>query len=248
MGISNDFALRMRAVHDDGFISTWSNEYIVRAPVPGDPIVATVQDGEATAYSNGRKIVLDGEGKLHVTYTSGDTIYYTTSSDQGQTWTPAEAVALGANPALALKADGALLLCWNSGGSVYTSERSAGSWGQAQLVYAGSPGEDISYLSFVADPHTGKTYSGWVSTSGGRSDLFVAERDPGSPIQPAPERLDFGDVAFKSPSLALKKDGGLVCAWSRDGVVRFREGQGGIVELSRPGWQAVPPHSGGIRR
>jgi len=209
--------------------------------VSGDPIVATVQNPEATAYSNGRKIVIDDNGALHVTYVSGDTVYYTTSNDEGETWTPGQAVACGQNPALALKADGTPMLCWNQGSHVYTSERSGNNWGEAQLVYRGASGEDISYLSFICDPNTGKTYSGWVSTSGGRSDLLIAAREPGSQIQPAPERIDFGDVVFKSPSLSLKKDGSLITAWSKDGVVRYREGSGPIIELSPPGRHCIHP-------
>ncbi len=238
--LSSDINYRVKVWDSHGNYGG-SVTYSYKASVPGDPIVATTQSPEATSYSNGRKIVIDDTGTLHVTYTSGDTVYHTSSSDDGETWTPSQAVALGQNPALALKADGTPLLCWNQGSNVYTTEKSGSGWAESQLVYSGSPGEDISYLSFAADPATGKTYSGWVSTAESQSQVLVAERTPGNPIQPAPERIDFGTVAFKSPSLAIKKDGSLITAWSKDGVVRYREGSGAIIELSSPDRHCIHP-------
>ncbi len=40
----------------------------------------------ATAYNNGRHLLYDSNGKLHLTYTSADSVFYQNSIDDGYTW------------------------------------------------------------------------------------------------------------------------------------------------------------------
>jgi hypothetical protein len=58
----------------------------------------------ATAYNNGRHLIYDNNGKLHLTYTSADSIFYQSSVDDGYTWSGSWASgpgfdAGGTNPA-----------------------------------------------------------------------------------------------------------------------------------------------------
>jgi hypothetical protein len=238
-----------RIIANDGKTQVTSNAVIIKPEVSGDPIVATVQSSEATAYSNGKKIVIDDTGTLHVTYTSGDTVYHTSSIDQGETWPEKTAVGLGANPAIGLRASesksGELLpsICYVSGSGLMMAEKQeAGAWGQPQTVYQGQPDETISYLSFEIDRLSNSQYAGWVSSSPSGSLVNIAQGSPGGG-QLAPTPIDQGgQTAFKSPSLALDRAGNLTVAWSRDGVVRFwKAGEGEIIELSQPGQNAIHP-------
>lgn len=231
--------------HLEGPISTNS---ITFCPSPVDPIVANTTSGEATAYSNGRKIVIDNTGNLHVTYTSGDTIYYTTSGDEGETWTPAQVVGFGSNPAIGLRSSGAksgsLLpsICYVSGSGLLLAEKQeAGVWGQPQTVYQGQPDETISYLSFEIDRNSNSQYAGWVSSIPSGSLVNIAQGSPGGGTL-APTPIDQGgQTTFKSPSLALDRFGNLTAAWSRDGVVRYKEGSESTIELSAPGKYCIHP-------
>lgn len=245
MGVVNDFAMRMRAVHSDGFNTNWSNEIIVQAPVPGDPVVATVTSPEATAYSNGKKIVVDNAGKLHVTYTSGDTIYHTSSTDEGETWPEKTVIGFGSNPAIELLGNGQPSICFLSENQLYRANRLPGGWEPAQCLYQGQKTDHFTYLSYIIDQERDKSYLGWVSTNlSDYSELLILPLDGDtSKATSTPVLLDYSTNpdAFKSPSLALERDGELLAAWSRNGVVRYSVNMGEPEVISAPDKRCIHP-------
>gem|GEM_PF-6437142 len=60
----------------------------------------------ATGYNNGRRMAKDGSGKLHLVYEDHGQTWYTTSTDNGQTWSKEEQVpliyGLACNPSIAI--------------------------------------------------------------------------------------------------------------------------------------------------
>jgi len=246
--IPTDLAYRITPVDTRGYIG-YSQVTIINSPPSGDPLVAVSQSHEATAYSNGRKIVMDNVGSLHVTYTSGDTIFYTTSADEGETWTSARFIDYGSNPAIALRSsdDKSAIemptICYVSGNTLLVSEKHEDEqWSQPQSVYQGLPSEVITYLSFEIDRNNNNQYAGWVSSTTSGSMVNIAQGSPGGG-QLAPSPIDQGgQTAFKSPSLSLDNYGNLLVVWSRDGIVRYYKiGDAGIIELSEPEKYCVHP-------
>ena len=84
-------------------------EYYKR-PGP-DPPVASTADTFATAYSNSRKIVVDSNDRMHITFTSNDTVYYVYSDDCEIFSTPV-AVGNGRYPGIALDGNEYPHICW----------------------------------------------------------------------------------------------------------------------------------------
>lgn len=245
--IPTDLAYRITPVDSRGYVG-YSQVTIINSPPPGDPLVAVSQSNEATAYSNGRKIIMDKVGNLHVTYTSGDTIFYTKSVNEGETWTPSRFIDYGTNPAIALRSSnnksGIELpsICYVSGNALLIAEKYGDEqWSQPQSVYQGMPGEVITYLSFELDGNDNQ-YAGWVSSSSSGSMVNIAQGSPGGG-QLAPSPIDQGgQTSFKSPSLSLDKNGNLLVAWSHDGKVRYyKSGDSEIIDLSQPGKYCIHP-------
>ncbi len=78
---------------------------------PDPPIVSTA-DTFATAYSNTRKIIVDSGDRMHITYTSNDTVYYIYSDDYGATYSTPAPVGNGRYPGLALDSNNTPSICW----------------------------------------------------------------------------------------------------------------------------------------
>ncbi|HBZ86084.1 MAG: hypothetical protein A3K15_01620 [Candidatus Edwardsbacteria bacterium GWE2_54_12] len=219
----------------DGKDNTWSNTYILYPPNPGDPIVSYSTTPEATAHSNGKKLVIDNSGKLHVVFTSNDTVYHTTSVDDGETWSTQSAVGQGKNPAIELTASQTPTICWSKGNELYNSQHSADVWGAPQLIYTGPAGSVVSYLAYVLDRNTNNSYLGWVDEGAAGSSVLISPYTPGGSGQLAPSPIDQGGAdAFKSPSLALDRTGKLKITWSHNGRVYYYD-QAGQLELGENG-------------
>gem|GEM_PF-1862747 len=68
----------------------------------------------ATAYNNGRKLLYDGDGNLHLAFVSNDSVLYQKSWDDGYSWTPTSGMASGGmTPTAALAVSGAdIVTAW----------------------------------------------------------------------------------------------------------------------------------------
>ena len=89
------------AMDRSGNIAPWSQNYDINTKAFTNSNVAA-----ATAYNNGRHLLYDNNGKLHLTYTSVDSVFYQNSIDDGYTWcmpsaylVPGGFAAGGINPA-----------------------------------------------------------------------------------------------------------------------------------------------------
>jgi hypothetical protein len=207
--------------------------------------VAVTQSPEATAYSNGKKIVIDDNRTLHVTYVSCDTVFYTSSSDEGETWAGKTAIGFGSNPAIELLDNGMPSICFLGENRLFRSNKLADGWEPAQCLYQGGVTDHFNYLSYVVDRERDKSYLGWVSTNlADYSELLILplEEEKGR-ILSEPVKLDHANdpYAFKSPSLALERKGELLVAWSRSGVVRFSVDLGEPEVISDPGKRCIHP-------
>jgi hypothetical protein len=213
----------------------YSNDISFYASPIGDPIVAYSNTTEATSYSNGRKIVVDSNGKLHVVFATKDTVYYTTSSDDGITWSTETAVGEGRNPAIELNTSQAPSVCWSKANELYYAEHSSNVWGAPQLIYTGPAGSEVSYLSYVLDQKTNNSYLGWVDEGATASAVYISPYNPGGAGQLVPTPIDQGGAdLFKSPSLALDRGGNLKAAWSNNGVINYFD-ETGQIELGQNG-------------
>ncbi|HBZ85580.1 MAG TPA: hypothetical protein DEO67_00320, partial [Candidatus Edwardsbacteria bacterium] len=224
-----------RVIVNDGKTTLTSNAVVIYPPNPGDPIVSYSTTAEATAHSNGKKLVIDNSGKLHVVFTSNDTVYHTTSVDDGETWSTQSAVGQGKNPAIEMTSSYKPTICWSKGNELYNSQHSADVWGAPQLIYTGPAGSEVSYLAYVLDRNTNNSYLGWVDEGDAGSSVLISPYTPGGSGQLAPSPIDQGGAdAFKSPSLALDRTGKLKITWSRDGKVYYYD-QAGQLELGENG-------------
>jgi len=201
-----------------------SNTKTIYPPNPGDPVVAEVNTPDATAFSNGKKIVVDYSMKLHVVFSNNDNVYYTTSIDEGETWTTPIAVGSGKHPAIELTTGNLPTICWNNGNLLYSSKMVSGAFEAPQLIYTGPEGSEISYLSYVLDQNTNNSYLGWVDEGASGSSVLISTYNPSTSATLAPIPIDQGGAdAFKSPSLALDKAGNLKTAWSHSGKVYYKD-------------------------
>jgi hypothetical protein len=201
-----------------------SSSYTVYPPNPNDPVVAEANTSEATAYSNGKKIVVDDEGKIHTVYASGDNVYYATSIDDGETWSTPVAVGAGKHPAIELTSANLPTICWNNGNCLFSTKMVNGAFDEPQLIYTGPEGSEISYLSYVLDQNTNNSYLGWVDEGASGSSVLISTYNPSTSAMLAPTPIDQGgSTAFKSPSLALDKAGNLKIVWSHSGKVYYKD-------------------------
>lgn len=91
---------------------------------------------DATADSNGRRIVRDTSNNIHVVYFNAGEIYYIKSTDSGKTWSaPANISSTGANsvyPSIAVDSGNNLHVVWQDAtpgnDDIYYKKYSGGSW------------------------------------------------------------------------------------------------------------------------
>ena len=97
---------------------------------------------DLTGLSNGRNVVADGNGGVHVVWTQGTTVRYSRSTNGGETWT-ADVVLSTSNarwPSMVLCPNGDIVVVYaedNADKSVYTRRSTDGgaSWGVADYVW-----------------------------------------------------------------------------------------------------------------
>ena len=226
---------RVRSVDSKGNIGPWSNIFKASMPITNDPIIASSTTGEATAFSNGKKIMVDNTGTLHVVFASNDSIYYCTSTDDGNTWSSANSVGQGKNPAIELSGSQKPMVCWSKGNELYRAEKDSLKFTEPQMIYTGPEGTEISYLAYVLDQNTDDSYLGWVDDGPSGSAVYISPYNPNTSANLSPTPIDQGGTtAFKSPSLALDKKGNLKTAWSKNGNVFFNDGNG-LLQISNNG-------------
>ena len=226
---------RVRSVDIKGNIGPWSNIIKISKPVTNDPIIASSTTGEATAFSNGKKIMVDNTGKLHVVFASNDSVFYCTSTDDGNTWSSAGSIGQGKNPAIELSDSQKTMVCWSKGNELYRAEKDSLKFTEPQMIYAGPEGTEISYLAYVLDQATDNSYLGWVDDGPSGSAVYVSPYNPNTSANLSPTPIDQGGAtAFKSPSLALDKKGKLKTAWSKNGIVFFND-ENGLTQISNNG-------------
>lgn len=220
-----------------------SNEFWLGLPPPGDPVIAQSSDSLATAYPNGRKVVLDRKDRLNVVFTSGDTVYYTSSNKKAKKWSAPVAVGLGKFPAIALDSHDSPHVLWTSGTQVLSSQLSNGIWATPYSLFSSS-GATVDAPSFVINTANDSGFASWTEATTTSSDVSLASFMPGDTTRPVSiQRVDSaGSTSFASPSLALDPTGKVMLTWSRDGVVYFQERGGTILNLSQsPGNLAIHP-------
>ena len=213
----------------DGRTYTYSNVIVIYPPVDGDPIVSYSTTQEATAYSCGKKLVIDNTGKLHVVFTSNDSVYYTTSTDDGNTWSTLSSIGEGKNPAIELNSTQTPSVCWSKVNKLYYSEHSANVWSVPQLIYTGPTGSEVAYLSYVLDQKTNNSYLGWVDDGATASAVYISPYiAKGSALLTSLPIEQGGAGSFKSPSLTLDRNGNFKAAWSNNGRVYYFDETGQV--------------------
>ena len=80
---------------------------------------------EATFPNNGKKIICDVDGITHLVFENDEKIWYTISSNFGQTWFPSEAIGTGTTPIISLDNNNNPHVLWI--GDIVTPDTS---WGQ----------------------------------------------------------------------------------------------------------------------
>jgi hypothetical protein len=73
--------------------------------------VARIDNPEATAYNNSRRLLRDNQGRLHLVFTSNNQIYHTFLQDT--LWSEPVLIGEGRYPALALGPDGRIYCLWS---------------------------------------------------------------------------------------------------------------------------------------
>jgi hypothetical protein len=206
-----------------------SNEVALQPAPPGDPLVSGSLDSLATGYPNGQKVVLDRKDRLHVVFTSGDTVYYTSSNKKAKKWSAPVAVGLGKFPAIAMGSQDDPHILWVSGTQVLSSHLSGGAWTSSYSLYNQPLAQTIEAPSFVINTANDSGYASWTLVAAESSVVSLASFMPGDTTAPVSvQNVDVGaGTPFASPSLALDPTGKTLLTWSREGEVYFEE-QGGL--------------------
>ena len=211
-------------------------------PPPGDPLIAYSNDSLATGFPNGQKVVLDRKDRLHVVFTSSDTIYYTTSNKKAKNWSTPKPIGRGAFSAIALDSHDNPHVLWTSGTQVLSSQLSNGVWTTPYSLFSSS-GASVEAPSFVVNTANDSGFASWTVVTTTSSEVSLASFMPGDTTAPVSiQRVDSaGSTSFASPSLALDPSGKVLLTWSRDGVVYFQERGGSTINLSSPGDLSIHP-------
>ncbi|MDD3803517.1 MAG: S8 family serine peptidase, partial [bacterium] len=199
----------------------YTNTILLKPPVTTDPIVAYTNNSDATAYSNARKMVVDSLDRIHVVYSSGDTIYHLTSTDDGETWSEKEIIGRGRNPAIGLIDNINPSVCWIADNSIKHSKSIDGVWASSELIYETQADHSIEYLAYELKKTSSEAIISWVENFTSGSAVQLAEYNPvntGAVL--APIRIDDGATDdFKCPSIAIANDGDEIVSWSKNGNV-----------------------------
>ena len=209
-------------------------------PGPDPPIVATA-DTFATAYSNSRKIIVDSNDRIHITYTSNDTVYYIYSDDDGETYSKPVAVGNGRYPGLALDGNETPHICWtrkldNYGYTLYHSKLTQSGWSSpVQLLteykHTSTPAsfdidraENVAHLSWADFPLGGDK---WLIYKG---DFSLLDTTP----QVVPIPYDSAvQMSPESPNYLCDQTGKTVegyLLWDKNGDIYTGVEENGVVQ------------------
>jgi hypothetical protein len=118
----------------------------------------------ATAYNNGRKLLYDKDGNLHLVYNRGDSITYQKSWDDGYSWTKGECIGVGSYPCFAKDSKGGISAAWLHGTNIEYSYKHS-PWippdtipGQLPVMNASTPAlavgkGDTVFLAYIQYSH-----------------------------------------------------------------------------------------------
>lgn len=123
--------IKIVAIDSSGNVSSDSSDadFTIRKR---DIITNVVLD--ALAYNNANKLALSADGKLHLCYTSGDSVSYSSSSDKGFTWSSPALVGAGQYPTVAIDSKSNPTMAWvkqwtpEAGGGILISRYNGESW------------------------------------------------------------------------------------------------------------------------
>lgn len=136
----------------------------------------TSANQEASNYNSQRKLVRqEGTVNLHAVYHSGSStahnVYYTTSTDGGNSWSPKVLLGQGKHPAVALDDVGNPQVIWlsDNGSQLLYAYRQGGVWSGAQTIYSVSAGQSVGPPAFCAVSsvvgNRGHVVFGWLRSS-----------------------------------------------------------------------------------
>jgi hypothetical protein len=134
--IGQTLGFAVTAMDRSGNIGPWSPTVNINTNV-------TVQSTspQATAYNNGRKLLYDKDGNLHLAYVSNDSVFYQKSWDDGYSWTPTAGLPSGGTEplvALGVYGDDAILV-WKAstpleGWVLKTARRTGNAWTDVMVI------------------------------------------------------------------------------------------------------------------
>jgi len=95
------------------------SDYVSYRPWQGDPNYPAMFSGSelATAYNNGLKLIRDGRDWLHAVYRSGNSSFYSYSTNGGSSWASRELLGEGGYPALTKDEQDSLYVSWIRNGN-----------------------------------------------------------------------------------------------------------------------------------
>ncbi len=185
----------------------------------------------ATAYNNASKLVCDTTGvNLHLVYQSNDKIWYTHSTDSGNTWSADTAIGVGQYPAIALDKNEMPNVVWSKKVNIkdcniyFSKYNSTTGWLNpyilgtfhmpqvTDLVPQVVPGfaigkADTGFITWLASPDVVNiplfdiTYGGWFSTNDAVPYLNYTALD------------SVNILAYKCPTVAVDNIGAAHFAW-----------------------------------
>ncbi|MCX6844719.1 MAG: T9SS type A sorting domain-containing protein, partial [candidate division WOR-3 bacterium] len=221
-------------------------------------------DPNATYPNWGRKFVREpNTDNFHVAFTSGDTTFYSRSTDGGASWSAAEPIGAGTSPAIALNAaiGGGEPVPWvaylTSGGSIMRAIRdvpgSPGIWNKA-VVFQGGPGASagapslaVPAISSSQFPEAFVTYPVCLGTQPTNHFVYFNTFTPYS-VSP-PETVDAaGPTTCYGASVAVSPLSIVHVGWIRGQSVIYRQRLNSVwsaqVPISSPSlWPVTEPAS-----
>lgn len=242
--IGNTFGFAVAAMDRSGNIGPWSPT----EPV-GTKIAVNSSSPFATAYNNGKKLIFDKYGNLHLSYVSGDSVYYLRSYDDGYSWTPSAGLPSGGtDPSVSMSVSGTdAYLVWKThtplqGWTVNMAKRSfdhvwsdqrtiieQASWyDQYHLVsppsvYVDETGIHVAIERYDCFLVPGGQSGHWTwSVSHGKYDLEQDAFIWTTLDDTSGSWTNLPPTDPKSPSICKDSKGGIHVVWDRDGDVFWR--------------------------
>jgi len=228
--IGHTLGFAVTAMDRSGNIGTWSPTVNINTNV-------SVQSTspQATAYNNGRKLLYDKDGNLHLTYNRGDSITYQKSWDDGYSWTKGECIGVGNYPCLAKDSKGGICAAWVNGTNIEYSYRQS-PWSPPDtlpmpmpVMNASSPAlavgkGDTMFLTYIQ-------YS-WLPQGEG---TLMCLRFPSDKFDSAYIAVDTLAVnaASGSPTIAVDSKNSVHVAWLFNGDIYWTQ------RNSLGGWRAA---------